>query len=212
MKQQATFITWDFTNVWEMVEGVSHPRLRWLTTSTLPVLLSNFDILKQAGGVKLLWQTVAEHDNREFVIYKSGDGKQFERLTQIASAGNSNTVKDYSFFDQQPLMGNNYYKLIQIDHDGKETELGVKVVNFPLSAIGIQIYPNPTVDMVKISFGENGYTTLMVTDINGKIVERRSIQSGQSSVEVSLNNRPSGTYLLHLNGPDGRFTEKILKK
>ena len=29
MKQQATFIGWDFTNIWDIIEGVTYPYLRW---------------------------------------------------------------------------------------------------------------------------------------------------------------------------------------
>ncbi|RRN76558.1 hypothetical protein EIM50_24070, partial [Pseudoxanthomonas sp. SGD-10] len=132
MKQQATFAGWDFTNIWTIDQGVSQPTLRWLDLSPLPVSLINFTAQAQANQAKLSWQTAQESNNKEFIIYRSSDGINFTAIARVNGAGNSSDLKNYYYDDKSPLNGNNYYKLVQIDLNGKETELGIRVVSFEL--------------------------------------------------------------------------------
>lgn len=213
MKQQATFTNWDFTNIWEIVEGVSQPTLRWMSLNTLPVSLLSFETEKQVEGVELTWKTVSENNNKEFIIYRSGDEKKFEKLVNLKGSGIiSSTLKSYRFYDEKPLNGNNYYKLVQVDNNGKETELGIRNVYFSFDQIRLQVYPNPTTDMINILFKNIIYSDLTVSDLTGKILQRLKIKPNEVNLRVSLQNYSTGTYILHFYGNEGSVTEKVLKK
>ncbi len=212
MKQQATFTGWDFTNIWAIDPGVSQPRLQWLDLSPLPVSLVSFTAQAQGNRTKLIWQTVQESNNKEFIIYRSTDSKQFTEITRIAGAGNSSSVKNYYYDDENPLNGNNYYKLVQIDLDNKATELGIRPVSFELPAFSLQLYPNPTDDVVNISFNNIKYDLLTVIDLNGKVLQQTQIKPGESKLTISLGEYPTGTYLLRFSGIDGLLTKKVVKK
>ncbi|WP_442795079.1 GLUG motif-containing protein [Pelobium manganitolerans] len=212
MKQQATFAGWDFTNIWEVEEGVSQPSLRWMTLTPLPVSLLSFKAHTQTDNVKLTWQTASESINKEFVIYRSGDQQNFEKLITVAGSGNSSTLKNYYCYDNEPLNGNNYYKLVQIDENGKETNLGLTTVRFDLSEISLQIYPNPTANKVNISLGKHNYKRLNIVNLNGKILDEVMLKPEQNNLAVSLVNYTSGTYLFRFEGAEGVRTEKVLKK
>ncbi|ADY52505.1 hypothetical protein Pedsa_1952 [Pseudopedobacter saltans DSM 12145] len=212
MKQQATFAGWDFSNIWTINQGVSQPTLRWLDLAPLPVSLINFTAQAQGNRTKLIWQTAQETNNKEFIIYRSTDSKQFTEITRIAGAGNSSSIKNYYYDDENPLNGNNYYKLVQIDLDNKETELGIRIVSFELTDLSLQLYPNPTDDVVNISFRNSKYNLLTVTDLSGKVLQQVQIKPDESSMKVSLGNYPTGTYLLRFNGNDGTVTEKVMRK
>ncbi|GEM_PF-2155919 len=212
MKQQVTFAGWNFTNTWSIIQGITQPRLQWLDLTPLPVSLIDFNAQAQANQAKLSWQTAAESNNKEFIIYRSADDGYFTEITRVSGAGNSNSLKDYNYYDSSPLNGNNYYKLVQLDADGKETELGIKTVNFNLTGLGLQIYPNPTTNAVNISLNSGSYNILTLTNLNGKVLQQVQINPEESSLKISLSSYPAGTYLLRFSGNDGVVTEKVVRK
>ena len=168
---------------------------------TLPVTLLNYSAtLQNTGVVNLQWQTASETDNKEFIISRSVDGQQFGVVGKVASFGNTTTGNNYAFYDKKPVNGINYYRLAQQDVNGKITDLGVRVVNVSLTDNEVKVYPNPTQDILKIEFVAGIYNQIQLIDINGKILKQISLDSSKSQTTISLNNLPSGTYLLKLNG------------
>ncbi|MFD1631536.1 T9SS type A sorting domain-containing protein [Pseudopedobacter beijingensis] len=183
-----------------------------LNTGTMPISLTDFTATAQGNRTKLIWQTASESNNKEFIVYRSNDGQHFTEITRIAGAGNSSAVKNYYYDDENPLNGNNYYKLVQIDLDNKETELDIRIVSFELTALSLQLYPNPTDDVVNISFSNSKYNLLTVTDLSGKVLQQVQIKPDESSMKVSLGNYPAGIYLLHFSGNEGSVIKKVIRK
>ncbi|RYG15608.1 MAG: T9SS type A sorting domain-containing protein, partial [Chitinophagaceae bacterium] len=99
-----------------------------------------------------------------------------------------------------PFNGINYYRLEQQDFDGKITDLGVRVLNVSLTDNKVELYPNPTQDIVNVAFVAGIYNQIQLIDINGKILKQISLGSSTTQTTISLNNVASGTYLLKFNG------------
>jgi len=178
---------------------------------TLPVTLLDYHAtLQNTGVVKLQWQTAAEIDNKEFIISRSLDGQQFNVVGKVASFGNTTTGNNYVFNDKKPVNGINYYRLEQKDFDGKKTDLGVRVLNVSLTDNKVEIYPNPTQDIVNVTFVAGIYNQIQLIDINGKILKQISLSSSTTQTTISLDNLASGTYLLKFNG-NIPLVKKIIK-
>ncbi len=178
---------------------------------TLPVALLSYNVaLQNTGVVKLQWQTTSETDNKEFIISRSVDGQQFNVVGKVASFGNTTMGNNYVFNDKKPVNGINYYRLEQQDFDGKTTDLGVRVLNVSLTDHKVEIYPNPTQDIVNVAFVAGIYHQIQLIDINGKILKQISLGSSTTQTTISLNNLTSGTYLLKFNG-DIPLVKRILK-
>lgn len=179
---------------------------------TLPVNLLNFSASTEGNYAKLLWQTSSESNNKEYIISRSTNGVDFVEIAKIPGKENNHTASLYSHYDKEPDNGINYYKLSQVDYNGKVNELGIRTVSISLSAFGLQLYPNPTNDVVNVLFEAGKYNTLTVTDISGKVLQQVKISSDENSLTVSLGDYPAGTYLLRLSGSGGAETRKIVKK
>ncbi len=178
---------------------------------TLPVTLLHYNAtLQNARFVKLQWQTASETDNKEFIISRSLDGQQFNVTGKVVSAGNTTTGSNYVFYDRKPVNGINYYRLEQQDFDGKITDLGVRVVNVSLTDNKVEIYPNPTQDIVNVAFVAGLYNQIQLINSNGKILKQISLDSSITKTAISLNNVASGIYLLKLNG-NTPLVKKIIK-
>ncbi len=178
---------------------------------TLPVTLLHYNAtLQNTGVVKLQWQTASETNNKEFIISRSVDGQQFNVVGKVASSGNTTTGSNYVFYDKKPVNGINYYRLEQQDFNGKPTDLGVRSVNVSLADNKVEIYPNPTQDIINVAFVAGLYNQLQLIDSNGKILKQISLDSSITKTAVSLNNLASGIYLLKLNG-NIPLVKKIIK-
>jgi len=182
------------------------------TADVLPVKLVNFTAKADGNLARLNWQTASEQSNKNFFIYRSGDNRIFPKIGELQGKGTTQTANFYTFYDKQPLNGNNYYKLTQVDLDGKETELGVEVLNFSLSATKVNIAPNPTQNKTDIWFAESKYTSLILTGIEGKVLQKANLKPSENKFELDLSNYPSGIYFVKLTGNGDSDVQKIIKQ
>ena len=97
---------------------------------TIPVTGLFFSAKKEDKKVKLEWYTLTELNTSHYEIERSKNGTDFEKIGQIAAAGNSGLRTDYSFADALPNKSLNYYRLKQFDRDGKFTYSGIRLVKF----------------------------------------------------------------------------------
>ncbi|MDQ8003497.1 MAG: T9SS type A sorting domain-containing protein [Pedobacter sp.] len=177
----------------------------------LPVSLLSFTVKAQQNTAKIAWQTSSERDNKMFVIYRSKDESNFTALATITGAGNSSTASTYEYHDTRPFNGNNYYKLVQVDNNGYQNELGVRMLNFSLNTPKFQIFPNPTQNFVNLIFDAGKYSILTLVDMNGKILQKVKIKPHESELSLSLSNYANGVYLLKLVGSE-TIIQKLVKK
>ena len=178
----------------------------------LGVSLADFTAKAQLNWIKLDWQTMAEVNNSIFIVYRSGNDGHFSKIATVNGAGQSTALKSYVYYDKNPLNGDNYYKLVQIDFDGRETDLGTKPVKFGIKEFAFSAYPNPTDDVLNISIDGGKYTALTIFDLNGKVMHTTKINANEGDVKVYLKHYPSGIYLLKLIGNGDVVTQKIMKK
>ncbi len=177
--------------------------------NVLPVTLVDFTVKMDGNYAKLQWQTAIEQNNSGFEVYRSGNDKQFIRLTQLEG---QNIASLYTFVDKKPLNGVNYYRLIQVDRNGKTTELGEKVLNFDLSKTNVTVYPNPVVNKANIVFQPGKYTVLSVSSTEGKMLQKRTLTAAQSELTIDLSYYPVGIYFVKLTGADGSVVRKVVRK
>ena len=64
------------------------------------------------------WITASERDNQLFKIQRSSDGKNFSTIGQLKGGGTTNTPQYYTFTDELPRQGINYYRLQHIESNG----------------------------------------------------------------------------------------------
>ena len=98
--------------------------------TTIPVELVDFKAQKQNTAVKLAWSTATELNNAFYAIERSDNGKSFEKIGEVAGYGNSQQARSYTFMDEKPMNTVNYYRLRQVDFDGKETVYKTVFIGF----------------------------------------------------------------------------------
>ncbi len=87
----------------------------------LPVELTDFKGTNEEGKNVLEWTTSSEINNSHFELHRSTDGQQFDLVTIVDGVGNSSEENSYKVEDDKFEEGKiNYYRLKQVDFDGKE--------------------------------------------------------------------------------------------
>ena len=97
----------------------------------LPIILLEFKGKQIGNVIKLEWTTLTETANDYFTIYQSPHNLEYWYLiNNIPGAGNSNQTISYTFTDNNPKSGVNYYMLSQTDYNGTRVQYGPIAVQF----------------------------------------------------------------------------------
>ncbi len=174
-------------------------------TIVTPVTLISFTATKQKeGSVAVSWTTTDELNNDHFIIERSSDGRLFTAIAAVKANNNTASIKQYSFIDKSPVKGNNYYRLTQVDKNGRSTAFGVRMVNFGNKNITLILYPNPLKGThVFIKTGEPSLKTMRVQiiSVTGSIILSGSYTQQGDFLNVTLPFKTSaGIYLVKVEG------------
>ncbi len=184
------------------------------TCAVLPVQFKSFNASVKSGKGALTWETVFENNNDGFEVERRSSGNtQYEKIGFVdskAPEGNGATYS-YSFDDNLALgKGVTYYRLRQVDLDGRVTYSEVKAVRTGNGVLTISIYPNPNRGTTNVTIPESaGKMDVSLDDYTGKSIQR---WSGISVRNLQLNNMQPGIYMLRINFRETgeTITERII--
>jgi choice-of-anchor B domain-containing protein len=115
-----------------------------MTSPILEVSLTEFTAEARSGGfTRLNWNTEAENNFSHFIIQRSADGSVYTDLYKLPGSG---TPSSYLYDDESPARGINFYRLKQVDQDGKISYSEIRYVFHYLSNQAIKLFPNPIVN------------------------------------------------------------------
>ncbi|NVO03092.1 MAG: T9SS type A sorting domain-containing protein, partial [Bacteroidetes bacterium] len=161
----------------------------------LPVEMMNFNAECLNNHTKLLWQTASEMNNDYFEIEQSENSEDWQSIGKVKGNGNSNTIINYSFIDEISNNITTYYRLKQVDFDGKFNYSKIVFSKCNEKEISILVLPNPTNDYVKINLSENRKgMSFQLYSGNGRQLKESKIESVETFID--LRNFSSATYYL----------------
>lgn len=186
--------------------------------ATLPITLHLFDAKSMGNKVELKWSTLIETNNSHFEIQRSIDGKSFIAIGELKGAGTSKNLKNYQFIDLFPFKGVNYYRLKQVDFDGKLSYSKIQAVNIisGQNTILLTVYPNPVKDQLNISLNSTTSSKLnyRITSIDGRVWLKNS--GSLAAINIEINQKLSllnpGVYLLEIIDEGKIYQKKLIKE
>ncbi len=172
-------------------------------TSTLPVQLLSFTARPyNPHEVLLEWSTAMEENSKNFAVQHSQDGITWNEIGTLPAAGNSSNTRNYSFIDQAPVAGLNYYRLLQTDLDDKKVFSAIRTVNLSGIQDAFVIIENPVVNG-SLQIRVNNNTTLRMYNTNGQFFLKKEFKPGINSLNIA--NYPKGIYFLKGAGQTQKF-------
>jgi Secretion system C-terminal sorting domain len=185
--------------------------------AALPVTLTSFDAVRLTKlKVNLQWQTTTEQNNKGFEIERRLEKESsFTTMGFTASKaadGNSTSKLDYTMVDPNGYGGISYYRLKQVDRDGRAFHSLIKAVKgIGETSVSVLLWPNPAKGQFSIRLdGAQGIKEAFITDASGKTLRRLHIGNNE---QVNIQGLPAGTYILTvLNafGDKEHFREKVI--
>jgi hypothetical protein len=188
----------------------------------IPLPLHSLELKSSLQGntVGLKWTTVDEVNTDKFIVQRSIDGINYTDIATKAATGQGRTSTDYVLSDNiLSLMQSNliYYRIKALDIDGKFTYSNVAPVKLNKNG-GIQIWPNPFVNDIRISYTAAANTSLDVRIIDnaGRIVSQNkySVSRGLNQLSVSgVETLSPGVYIIKITdrNTNESFVQKLTK-
>ena len=177
---------------------------------SLPITLIEFSGTAGENGNQLKWVTATEINNDHFELERSADAGHFGLIAKINGAGNSNRTITYDYLDPAPMISTaNYYRLKQVDWDGRSSYSPVIKVLSVESELRFTLFPNPAHHFINIVYpGKKEVITVSIYDAQGRLVKRQTERNARP-IEVGVEELEPGIYFIHLEDGEtmqnGRF-------
>jgi len=175
--------------------------------TALPIELSVFEAnVIDEDEVEVSWRTALEVDAEYFEIQRSADGADFDTIGELAAEGRPSS---YDFSDDNPIKGISYYRLKQVENNGRFTYSNVEKVEIESKIIkSVRLSPNPTRmnSFVNLTAYEDSTATLQVVSMQGMVHRTESIEikKGFNKFSVDAERLSSGIYIVSLINDEGK--------
>lgn len=161
-----------------------------LSLQALPVVLQSFNVTPGSKSALITWSTGSENNNQHFLVEHSINQSDFKTIGELKGKGNAGQLSKYEFEHQSPASGRNFYRLKQVDFDGKFSYSPVKELFFKVS--GLSLKTTLVGDTLELTIGEKP-TTLYILDTRG---QKMLTIKGVGLQMVNISNFPPGVYFI----------------
>jgi hypothetical protein len=175
---------------------------------SLPIQLVYFNVKENNNSIQLEWETAMEKDNDYFEILKSSDLINWQTISKISSSNHS-FGSFYSYTDNTNQDGGTYYyKLRQVDIDGKDSYTAVKFIKRGFNVLSIQS-PINSGESIKLSSSANDKILVSIYDIMGREIYINEIEP-KSQIEISSAKFSAGTFIVKCIFENNIYIQKII--
>ncbi|MEL7005428.1 MAG: T9SS type A sorting domain-containing protein, partial [Bacteroidota bacterium] len=198
----------DFTNG-QQGANAGLPNYLFNQFTVLPVELISFSGEWIDSKVELRWATATEINNDRFEVERSHDAINFITLGVVNGRGNSSTINEYEYRDNNPLSGISYYRLKQVDFDGafEYSEIVRVESQVTFDNLKFSVFPNPArsidnLNIQLITYAPELPLNLRILDTNGTVI--RTLEnidipfSDKLTLGVQELKLKSGVYLIQV--------------
>ncbi len=184
-----------------------------LDDSPFPVELLDFGGIQKNSAIQLNWSTASEVNNDHFVIEKIS-GENVLPLGKITGAGMSNELKYYTFDDNNPRKGVNYYRLKQVDYNGNSEIFETIAVEYDENhAISISsVYQQGDELVFDVGGPIDGDIQIQIHTVDGRLLTQKQLNNDNAQngkLRVSVPGHSQGYYILRLLANNQSITRKF---
>ena len=172
-----------------------------------PIDLLAFEGRGIAEGVMLFWETSTEWQADSYVVQRSADGLSWEDAGTLEAGGNSVAQRQYTYVDQTPYAGVNFYRLIQRDYLGEERVTDYIDIDYD-GRFDSALFPNPiaTEQQINLRFYgfENQELQTELVDMSGRRLGRQTfdLTEGENLLPLENRARRPGMYFVQVYADD----------
>ena len=172
--------------------------------TALPVTLTALAAEPHVGGALVTWTAASQRDNDYFAVEVSATGGVYTEVGRVAGAGTTSVAADYAFAYETAASGLHYFRLRQVDHDGREEHSEVVTAVLGESSSGLHVVGAPRGGALALEVARAG--TLEVVDLVGRRWRRVSVAE-VGAYELDVSALPAGVYVV----TDGYTSRRFAK-
>jgi len=176
----------------------------------LPVELTYFRGQVFNNQIQLSWETAWERNAAYFEVQRSSDLKEFVTLKTVAAVGDTRDKAYYTFTDESPMPGTNYFRLRQTDSDGKFEFSKIISVKTDTQKPEIWLHGNPvSARQIRVRLQNIDPSQVQLVSLNGQSFpfSRQSVTTNDYLLQT---NAPSGLYWLVGQFQNQKISQKVL--
>lgn len=170
----------------------------------LPLELLSFTAYAAGKNVSLSWSTTNEIDNDHFVVERRMSNEEWEAIGRVAAG--SAAANTYDFTDENPVNGDNYYRLRQLDVDGSAALYGPVMAAFRTTEF--RVYPNPATNEIRFGGAWEATDRISLISASGGVLRVLTPGVDRAGVE----DLPRGIYLLRIERSAGTEVVRFVKQ
>ncbi|HWY11222.1 MAG TPA: T9SS type A sorting domain-containing protein [Bacteroidia bacterium] len=206
-----------FTTIWPYQNVPASPTPCTVLPIDLLYFTANSNPLTKKVNIE--WESLAEHNLKEYKIYRSDDGVNFNLLTSVKPKDNvaAGANRKYNYEDNCcTSQETRYYKLEAIDNNGTTSFEKTIAVTFKGNKELIKFAPNPAKDNFVITFGDGAKdvdTQILIMNSVGQVVKKENFISG-SFKQMDIYELPTGIYFINVITESSRevLNYKLIKE
>lgn len=174
----------------------------------------DFTATPAVNKVLLTWKSTEEMNTYEYVVERSGDNENWQKIGSVRAKGNSGTF-EYQYEDLNPGKGYNYYRIRIIESSGMNRFSAVRKVLIKDISSTLSVSPNPAKDNISVKFELPAAAAVEVSVLNqqGAVVITRSNKglAGWNKIDFNLPAQlPQGTYIVKITIGELNISKKII--
>lgn len=175
----------------------------------LPVSWLAFEVERRGEFAKLTWLTSQELNNEMFNVERSADGRTFLAVGNVSANIEARSINEYTFTDKHPLRGLNYYRIQQVDRDGKVQYSDMRTVNF-IPDGEITSWPNPAVESIYIELPKETSGQIRMINSAGVVVLTKTYEVADHESNLDISTLDPGLYSLIIETPYNLYQKQIV--
>lgn len=176
--------------------------------SQLPVNYNYFRGIAINKSARLTWATTSEFGSKGFEVMHSSNGTDWKQVGFVKAITGNSTHKAYSFDHNNPADGINYYRLMQVDIDGKKSAGKIITISFGTTS-GFTVYPNPVLDYLNIRNDQNHPGLVKILNATGQPVFVQKLSG--AFMRINMTGFKPGLYHVEITSAKERKTVPVFK-
>jgi hypothetical protein len=184
--------------------------LGFSTPSSLPVTFISFSADRtDAGTIQLTWNTENEINNSHFEVERSNNGSDWSSIGTVA-AGTSSLADSYTFTDESAPTAQTWYRLRQVDLDGKSMYSKVALISATATSKASIVTNGKMVSIFPANVS-GGRLMVRLISLGGQVLQQQSFDAASSRICLTASISIPGIYIVQVtDGNTWSMVQKVM--
>jgi len=165
--------------------------------------------------VKLSFKALNEREMASYTIERSANGTSFTTIGSLQASNANQNSTSYSFIDNQPIIGNNYYRIKGSSSNGQIQYSNVVVVKYGVNVSSVAIVPNPiegkTLNLKVSQLAKGNYHINVIDALGRSVFKKEMLLEGSGLVQLNLPiSAKAGNYYVKVDGQGTVFIQAFI--